>query len=126
MSRFTYDHLHLRAADPEALATWFSTFLDGERKAVVDASGKKRIIMEVAGHTLFVEEVDAGTAGTPAAPFRGLEHLGLGVKDIRAVMEEMRAKGVKIAMEVKELRPDLKIGFIEGPEGVRVELLQRG
>lgn len=126
MSRFSFDHLHLRSTDPEALATWFTTFLEGERKAVVDAAGKKRIILEVAGHTLFVEEVGEAVPPAPPAPYKGLEHLGLAVKDLPGVIAELKAKGVKVVMEPTSPRPGLLIAFIEGPEGVRVELLDRG
>ena len=38
----------------------------------------------------------------------------------------MMAKGVEFTMKPTVLRPGLKIAFIQAPDGVRIELLQRG
>jgi hypothetical protein len=37
----------------------------------------------------------------------------------------MKARGVKFTMEVNQLNPKTKYGFIEGPDGISIELLQR-
>lgn len=125
MSRFAFDHLHLRTRDPEALAAWFETYFEGVRKGVVDSKGMKRVILQVAGHDIFVEEVPEGTHAAPPAPYRGLEHLALQVKDIRGITEELKAKGARVVVEPNSPRPGVTMCFIEGPEGVQVELLER-
>lgn len=125
MSRFAFDHLHLRTRAPEELAAWFITYFEGVQKAVVDAKGKQRIILDVAGHDLFIEEVAEGTAAAPPAPYRGLEHLALQVKDLHGIVAELKAKGANVVMGPASPRPGVLMCFIEGPEGVQVELLQR-
>jgi predicted enzyme related to lactoylglutathione lyase len=40
--------------------------------------------------------------------------------------QELRAKGAKVTMEPNTIRPGTRISFVESPEGVRIEVLQRG
>ena len=54
----------------------------------------------------------------PAGPG---EHL-----TIPEVCAELKAKGVKFTRGPETVRPGTRIAFFEGPEGVSVELLERG
>ena len=55
----------------------------------------------------------------------GLDHIALGVDDLDAVAADLKAKGAKFITEPTQSNPNLKISFIEGPVGIRVEILQR-
>jgi len=61
----------------------------------------------------------------PRPPFRGLEHIGLGVSDLDAAAADLRGRGVRFVSEPKESRPGVRIASIEGPDGVPVELIER-
>ena len=124
MSRFGFDHIHLRSPDPEATAAWFAAKLDAEiiRSAPF---GKPRIDMKVGGLDIFIIQADGKEAAAPSAPYQGIDHFGLSVKDIDAAAAELKAKGVEFTMEVTQFRPDLRICFIRGPENISIELLER-
>ena len=85
-----------------------------------------RVILSLAGLRLFIEQVPPGTAAPPPPPFLGVEHIGLAVDDLDAVASELASKGVAFTMKPTVMRADLKIAFIQAPDGVRIELLQRG
>ena len=38
---------------------------------------------------------------------------------------ELKAKGVEFVLEPMQMRPDLRIAFVRGPDDVRIELLER-
>ena len=61
------------------------------------------------------------------APFEnvGLDHFGLQVDDIDQAASELKAKGAEFVAEPYQLRPGLKIAFIQVPGNIRVELLER-
>lgn len=53
-----------------------------------------------------------------------LDHIALGVEDVEALVEELRKKGVEIAMEPFSLKGSKhKIAFITDPDGIWIELV---
>lgn len=53
-------------------------------------------------------------------------HLALGVTDIRAACERLRAAGVKIVREPGPMKHGTTvIAFVEDPDGYRIELIER-
>ena len=54
-----------------------------------------------------------------------LDHLVLTVADIDATMADLRARGVTVLVETTVMRPGLRVAFIDGPDGVRIEILER-
>ena len=126
MTAFTYDHIHLRSPDPAAAAGFYTSVLGATELDRVHNGPVLRVILSLAGLRLFIDQVPPGTPAPPTPPFLGVEHIGLAVEDLDAVVSEMTAKGVEFTMPPTSLRPDLKIAFIQAPDGVRVELLQRG
>ena len=125
MSRFAFDHVHLRSPDPDATAAWFVEHLTAEPKGRNEGPTSLRVMLDLGGVNVFIDRVPASTPANPPAPFLGIEHLALTVSGIDAIIEDLRAKGVRVVMEPNDVRPGTRIAFIEGPENVRVELLQR-
>ena len=125
MRAYRYDHLHLRSPDPERAAAFYTGLLGATEKMRLDNNGALRIVLDLGGITVFVEQVPAATPVPPPAPFVGIEHIGLVVDDIAAAIEELRGQGVAILAEPKQIKPGLSIAFIGGPDGVRIELLER-
>ncbi|WP_426958887.1 VOC family protein [Muricoccus radiodurans] len=124
MPKLTLDHVHLRSPDPEATGRWYETVLEARRTAPTDPKSG-RVTVAVGGLNIFIDRVPAETAGTPPAPFLGLEHLAFTVQGIDAAVEAMRAQGVTIQNGPLDVRPGVRIAFIVGPENVLIELLER-
>ena len=123
---FSLDHVHFYCGDIEKTVAYFR-----------DVFGAKELSREKRPSAMFIR---MDIQGTPLAlisvppendPFetgkgkRGLDHIGLKVKDLRAALEQMKAKGVRISQELTVLPSGLKMAFVEGPDGIRVELLER-
>jgi hypothetical protein len=53
----------------------------------------------------------------------GLEHIGIVTDDLDADLARLREQGLQI-YEVRET-PSMRMAFVETPENVRVELMQR-
>jgi len=121
MTTFTFDHIHLRSPDPEATAAFYERVFGVELKR-----SPQRIDFNLGGQAIFVSPITEPTTGeAPAAPYRGLEHIGLAVKDIDGVVAALKAKGVAFTMEPTTIRPGVRIAFLRGPEKVSIELLER-
>ena len=127
MTQYTFDHIHLFTCDPEGMAKYFESMLGAE---VIRSSpgGQPRIDLKLGGANIFILDVSGNPKAAEGAahPYRGLDHFGLSVKDIDKVCDDLKAKGAKLTRGPETIRPGTRIAFIEGPEGVSVELLERG
>src|ERR1700735_1350207 len=105
MTKVTWDHIHLRTTDPEAMAAWFEKFLGAE---VIRSTlqGAPRIDLKVGGAHVFIMPVKDGDGvnAAPKTPYRGLDHFGLVVAGIDAVAAELKAKGAEFTMEPTTVR----------------------
>ena len=126
MPKFTYDHIHLRTPDPEATAQWYEKMLGAEVIRSMQ-QGAPRIDLKLGGANIFLAPVKAGDGVNPppATPYQGLDHFGLTVTGIDAVVAELKAKGVEFTKEPTTVRPGVRICFIRGPQGISIEILER-
>jgi lactoylglutathione lyase len=126
VAKFTYDHIHLRSPNPEATAAFYERMFDAEVIRTMQ-QGKPRIDLRVGGANVFILPVVPGdrTAPPPKSPYQGLDHFGLSVTGIDAIVAELKAKGAEFTMEPTDIRPGVRIAFLRGPESVSIELLER-
>lgn len=121
---FHIDHVHLRSPDPVRAAAFYVDKL-AAREVRREGTPLSRIVLDLGGLTVFIEQAPADLAPPAKAPHLGIEHIGLGVADIDATLADLRARGVTVLVDTKVMRPGLRIAFIDGPDCVRIELLER-
>jgi catechol 2,3-dioxygenase-like lactoylglutathione lyase family enzyme len=127
MTEFTYDHVHLRSPDPDATAAYYERMFGAEIIKSVMSNGLPRTDIRLGGVMFFIAQVpaSAGPAEKPEGSFVGLDHLGLRVRGIDRVCEELKAKGAEFTVEPKTIRPGVRIAFVRGPQNVLIEILDR-
>ncbi len=120
--QLTWDHVHIRTPDPDATARWFAEMLGAE---IVPSPA--RIDVRLGGNSIFLTPVSAGDGINPApvTPYQGLDHFGLAVQGLDALVADLKAKGVQFTEDVRQVRPGLRVCFIRGPHGISIELLER-
>jgi lactoylglutathione lyase len=127
MTKFTWEHIHLRSPDPEATAAWYQDKFGAEVVKSPQADGSFRIDLNLSGQKVFIAKALPGKAAeAPSSPYLGLDHFGLTVTDLEQAVRELKAKGVTFTIDVTEARPGVRIAFLKAPENVSIELLQRG
>ncbi len=126
MATYTWDHVHLRTPDPEATAQWFERIFGAQVVRTMQA-GKPRIDIKLGGANIFTAQVNPGDGvnGAPSTPYQGLDHFGLAVTGIDAIVADLKKKGVEFTTEPTIPRPGIKICFLRGPQGISIELLDR-
>lgn len=126
MTEFTWDHTHIRTYDVPGTAAWFQDTL-GAANAQGTTVSEARADLIIGGTKVIVTQVTQGdgTNPTPAIPYAGFEHFGLGVRDLDKVAADLKAKGVEFTREPVTPRPGLRICFIRSPQGISIELLER-
>jgi catechol 2,3-dioxygenase-like lactoylglutathione lyase family enzyme len=128
MSAYTVDHVHLLSPDPEATARFYEEMLGARRVSKrLMGCGRVFVDLDLAGLTLLVS-VPRPTAPAPAGPgggVYGLQHLALRVDDLDATVAGLKARGVQFTEGITSAGPGVRITFLEGPDKVMIELLER-
>jgi len=124
---YSYDHIHLRTRDPEGTLAFYEKMFDAKRVEFVQSNGVPRVDLDLNGLAIFIAEIapDAVMPSAPAGSYIGLDHIGLRVNDVDAAALELKRRGAVIIKEPVTIRPGVRIAFVQGPDNVRIELLQR-
>ena len=125
MSAVRLDHIHMRGRDPEPMADFLSRHFDFEIVERLRVRDLPRVALRLGELTVFVEGATDGMPRVPDMPFRGIEHICLRVPDIAAHADRLERAGVALLSPVSEIRPGVKVAFVEGPDGILVELIER-
>ncbi len=125
MTGFRFDHLHLRSVDPESAARFYVEALGATHLGSSLVHDARRVVIDLGGVKLFIEQVPPATPSAPQPPFVGLEHLAVAVDDLDQAAATLRQHGVTFVKEPASVRPGLRLAFIQGPDGVLIEVLQR-
>lgn len=112
-----FHHIHLRSTDPEATFDWYEKAFGGRRASYKD------LLPALRYGDLWLLVQDSKGEEPPATKDRAIDHLGWAFADLEAAAVELKSKGVEFTLEPMPYR-DLKIAFVEGPHGVRIELVQ--
>lgn len=120
MSQIGWDHVQLFTPDPEAAAAWFARHFG----ATLEYSAN-RIDAEIGGVSIFIATPPTPLCDAPEHPHRGFDHIGLRVDDLDAFVNRLKANGVRFSREIFVVRPGVRACFLEGPDGISIELLER-
>ena len=127
---YAINHVHIRSSDPHASAAWYVKYFDAnivsEREVM---PGTVTIGMEVGGPVrLNVSSKPEGSSdqkGVAELNRLGLEHFGFGVEDLEAELDRLRKAGIRVVLPLTEVSGGTRLAYIEGPDDVLIELVQR-
>ena len=124
---YRYDHMHLRSRDVKKTAEYYQQMFDAEIVESIQSDGRPRTDLDLNGLTIFIAPVapDAAVPPAPTEPYVGLDHFGLRVDDMDEAVAELKRRGASFMMEPRTIRPGVKIAFVQAPDNVRIELLER-
>jgi lactoylglutathione lyase len=127
MPEFKFHHVHLRSRNPMATAQYFQQMFDAKIIESVQADGQRRIDLDINGLPIYIARVPAETEmpDSPAVPHLGLDHFGFRVSNLDEVAAELKRRGAKFFTEPRTIRPGSRIAFVQGPENIRIELVER-
>ena len=132
-----FDHIHIISRDPHASAKWYEEMFGGEISTVQDdLRGAPQIDVRVSGMTIVIRGQRPGEFPVTTNPMRhfdgfsshdewGTDHFGFTYHgDLKAFCDELKSKGVKMAVEPWEFKPGLVLCYVAAPDGVSIELIQ--
>jgi catechol 2,3-dioxygenase-like lactoylglutathione lyase family enzyme len=122
-----FDHVHLVAKDPHGAAEWYVDKLGGKILRSIEMKGAPQVYISFGDAMILVrgQRPDERAGGKSGLEW-GLDHFGLRVRgDFDGFCAGLKSKGVAFSMEPTDINPSTRIAFIEAPDGVSIELLDR-
>jgi catechol 2,3-dioxygenase-like lactoylglutathione lyase family enzyme len=123
----SFDHVHLVSKDPQAAANWYVEKLGGKIARSAEVRGAPQVYVSIGGFIVIVRGARPGeSAGNKPGVEWGVDHFGVRVNgDFDGFCAGLRSRGVTFSMEPTDFNPTTRIAFINAPDGVSIELLNR-
>jgi len=125
MPNYWIDHVHLTSQDPSKTAEFYEKSLGAKNESIKFADGRTLISLAFGEASVLVTPPRPQPLIPNTLPDGcGLEHFGLGTDNIEEAIAELKANGIKVAMEITAINPTTKVAFIVSPEGILIELVE--
>lgn len=138
-----FGHLHLFSADPVAAGEWYKKYLNAKSRSTRPPSREPRFYRDVQigpSVSLMADNVNIiiypseypkkvyaeqwkGRSEFETTKGHTTDHIGFSVDNLPEALEKLRKDGVKVTDEIRTIGP-VKFAFIEGPDKVRIELVE--
>ena len=123
---YSLDHIHVRCSDVDASVAYFKKMFDGKELDRKEARGMPIITLELAGQRFAFspkrEEVDIRVQ--PHEPGWGVYQIGLKVESLDKALAELKERGAEISKEPFTPMDGLRIFFVNGPDGLEIEVME--
>lgn len=117
MPNYWFDHIHLISPDPVKTADFYEKIF-GAKKSVRDmGGGRQAVSVDLNGTKILIRGKNEGEAEKPS-----LDHYGIRTDNLEKAVADLKAQGVVFTMEIRQIRPDMRISFLRTPDGVSIEL----
>ena len=127
---YAINHVHIRSSDPHASASWYEKHFNAKILSAREVMpGTITVSMEVGGPV----RLNISSQAPGSSPERavaelnrlGLEHFGFGVDDLEAELDRLDKAGIRIVLPLTQVSSGARLAYIEGPDDVLIELVQR-
>lgn len=127
MQIYRIDHIHLISPNIEPTKNWYCDMLGGKVTFEGEFKGNKVYYVDLHGFNIIIIERLPDEEPLPATiqTREGLDHFGVAIDDMDAAAGELKKKGVTFVVEPMQVRPGLRIAYIEAPDKVRIELSEK-
>jgi catechol 2,3-dioxygenase-like lactoylglutathione lyase family enzyme len=113
----TLNHVHLKTRDPEKTAKFYVETLGAK---MVGQAGNGGYRLDLHGLSLNVTKfIDSQTR----QQVYGMEHFALNTDDLDGTVAKLKANGAKVLEEMTSGN-GRRICFLEGPDGVQLEIIE--
>ena len=127
---YAINHVHIRSSDPHASASWYEKHFGAKILSAREVMpGTITVSMELDGPVrLNISSQPEGASkekGSAELTHLGLEHFGFDVQDLDAELIRLKEAGARIVLPRTDVVGGTRLAYIEGPDDVLIELVQR-
>ena len=112
----SFHHAHLMASDLDATLSFYQRWFGATVVANVELAGSRNALVQVGSGRLNIYNQAPNHRGP-------INHLGMNVTDLPALVNRLTASGVAVPGGIKEAE-QFRYAMITGPDGVLLELFE--
>ena len=122
MPTYSLNHVHHESTDVHAAADWYVRLFDAAADEPFERGGATWLRVHIGEVTVTI--TDREFSAMELGRYQGLDHFGLDTDDFDATLERIEATGVDIWAGPLEAE-GMRIVFINGPDNVKIELMEK-
>ncbi len=124
--KLEFEHVHYRCTDMQATVKWYIEVMGAKFLEEKVLAGNPAVRLELGGTILnfFPAAAETDLPKIPAKEKLGAYHITFFVENVDAAVAYFKNRGAKFFKEGLMAATDLKVAFIEAPDGMLVELME--
>lgn len=121
-----FHHVHLLSENPQLTVGWYVENLGGRIFDEGNVRGSMRYRLRLGEAQINIRGPRPGEKIVPHGGGKsvGIDHFGLSTDKLEPLLKELKSKGVKIAEPIFTTPAGGRAFFIEGPDGVLIEIME--
>lgn len=123
MPQYAFDHLHHETRDVDAAVAFYTRLFDATTDPPFERGGATWVRVHIGEVRVMVTNREC--VDTALGRYQGYDHVGLSTDDFDATLARIEAAGVPIWMGPVTTDSGQRLVFVNGPDNVKVELLER-
>lgn len=122
MPNYTFNHIHHETKSVDETVAWYKKFFNATSDAPFERGGATWVQVYIGSVQITVTDRDF--ANMELGRYQGFDHFALVTDDFDATLAEIERHGVSIWMGPVQLENGMRIVFINGPDHVKIELME--
>jgi len=122
MPNYAFNHIHHETKNVDETVAWYKRFFNATADAPFDRGAATGVQVYIG--SVQVTVTDRDFTDMELGRYQGLDHFALVTDDFDATLAEIERHGVSIWMGPVQLENGMRIIFINGPDNVKIELME--
>ena len=122
MPTYSFNHIHHESKDVHAASEWYKKLFHATADEPFERDGATWIRVHIGNVTVTITDRDF--SNTELGRYQGYDHLGLDTDDFDATLAHIENTGVDIWAGPVDTG-DMRLVFINGPDNVKIELMEK-
>ncbi|HIM56004.1 MAG TPA: VOC family protein [Candidatus Latescibacteria bacterium] len=122
MPNYTFQHIHHEATEVQAAVDFYQRVFDATADEPFERGGATWVAVHISGVQVTV--TDREFSGMDLGRYQGLDHFALTSDDVDATMARLEETDTAIWAGPLQLENGQRIVFINGPDHVKIEIME--
>jgi len=122
MPNYTFNHVHHETKDVDEAVAWYKKLFNATSDAPFERGGATWVPVHIGATQITV--TDREFTDMDLGRYQGYDHFALNTDDFDQTLADIEQQGVEIWMGPVALENGMRIIFINGPDNVKIELME--
>ena len=122
MPNYTFNHIHHETKNVDEAVTWYIKLFNATSDEPFERSGATWVPVHIG--TTQITVTDREFTDMDLGRYQGYDHFALNTDEFDQTLTDIEAQGVEIWMGPIALENGMRIVFINGPDQVKIELME--